>query len=388
MKITHIITGLNDGGAEGVLCRLCTHDTHNGHVVVSLMGDGKYGPLLRAAGVEVHCLGMPRGRFTVRALWRLWQLLRTLPTDVVQTWMYHADLVGGIVARLAGIRAICWGIRHTTLDSNDSAQSTIFVARLCALLSGCVPRVIVSCAEESVRVHRELGYAERKFLVIPNGYDLIHFEPDSGARIRLRTEWGINDDTPLIGMVARYDSQKDHANLVAALTHLRDIGTNFECVLVGTGIDSENTTLGDAINAAGLSTQIRLLGRRADVPAIMNALDLHVLSSSFGEAFPNVLAEAMACGTPCVTTDVGDAAMIVGDTGWVVPPGNSAALAGALVNALNEWKRSTVWQARCRAAREHVAQHFAIDRMVKSYHAVWRLAKYGLPLETKEHESL
>ena len=142
-RITHIITGLNDGGAEGVLYRLCTHDTENCHVVVSLMDDGKYGPLLRAAGVEVHCLGMPRGRVRVKALWRLWQLFRSQQTDVVQTWMYHADLIGGMIARLAGISALCWGIRHTTLDRECSLRSTIFVAQLCARTSRWMPRVIV-----------------------------------------------------------------------------------------------------------------------------------------------------------------------------------------------------------------------------------------------------
>lgn len=388
MRVIHVITGLNDGGAEGVLYRLCTHDSENCHVVVSMMDDGKYGPLLRAAGVEVQCLGMPRGRVGVRALWRLWQMFRAQPTDVVQTWMYHADLIGGAIARLAGIRALCWGIRHTTLERQCSQRSTIFVAWLCARLSRWMPRVIVSCAEESVRVHRQLGYDAEKFFVIPNGYDLAHFEPDLRARARLRTEWRISDDTPLLGMVARYDGQKDHRNLLAALTRLRDIGVKFECVLVGTDVDPMNAILRDAIHAAGLSTTIRLLGRRGDVPAVMNALDLHVLSSLGGEAFPNVLAEAMACGTPCITTDVGDAAMIVGDTGWVVPPSDSEALAGALMNALNEWQRSKIWQVRCRAARERVEQHFALDRMVDSFRSAWRSAKEGLPFDASGKGSL
>lgn len=387
MNIVHIITGLNDGGAEAVLYRLCMHDTENRHLVVSLMDEGKYGPLLQTAGVEVHCLGMPRGRLTASGLMHLWRLLRERRPDVVQTWMYHADLVGGVVARLAGVQAVCWGIRHTTLPPGVSTRGTILVARLCAWLSGRVPRAIVSCSHEAVRVHRTLGYAARKFVVIPNGCDLARFAPDAAARQRLRAQWDLADETPVIGMVARFDPQKDHANLVSSLARLASTGTPFCCVLAGTGVDERNPALCRAIDDAGLARTIRLLGRRDDVPAVMNALDVHVLSSRSGEAFPNVLAEAMACGTLCVTTDVGDAALIVGDTGWVVPPRDPDALAGALAEALAARHDSAAWQARRRAAREHVALHFDIGRMAQSYRAVWRRVQSGAPLAASEQDS-
>lgn len=374
----HIITGLNEGGAEAVLYRLCAHDKENRHVVVSLMDQGKYGPLLQATGVEVHCLGLPRGRLTAGGVLRLWRLLRAQRPDMVQTWMYHADLVGGMLARLAGV-PVCWGIRNTTLPPGVSSRGTILVARLCAKLSRWVPRAIVSCSREAVRVHQALGYAADKFVCIPNGYDLTRFAPDVAARRRLRTEWAVDDGVPLLGMVARFDPQKDHPTLIAALAHAARAGTRFACVLVGDGVDAGNVALREAIAVAGLETSIRLIGRRDDVPAVMNALDLHVLSSS-AEAFPNVLAEAMACGTPCVTTDVGDAALIVGDTGWVVSPRDADVLAVALAAALAARNDAAAWQARRQAARARVAQRFDIARMVASYRAVWQAARSGAPL--------
>jgi glycosyltransferase involved in cell wall biosynthesis len=370
MRVLHIITGLNDGGAEAVLYRLITHDQENEHGVVSLTSVGKYGPLLRAAGVPVWTLEMPRGRLTMQGLYTLWRLLRTQRPDLVQTWMYHADLVGGTLAHWAGVPVV-WGIHNTTLEPGKSTRSTLWVARACARLSRRVPRRIVACAQAAVQVHAALGYDAARMVVIPNGYDLSRFAPDAAARERLRREWGVPDEVPLLGMVARFDPFKDHANLIEALARLRRSGGRFVCLLVGTSMQSDNPVIADRLRDAGLQDVVRLLGPRPDIPDVMNALDVHVLSSS-AEAFPNVLAEAMACGTPCVTTDVGDAALIVGDTGWVVPPRDSAALAEALQQALQAWSDRPAWAQRQAACRARIAEHFSIEAMVDRYRAVWR----------------
>lgn len=370
MRVLHIITGLNDGGAEAVLHRLISHDPLDEHHVVSLTGLGKYGPLLRERVVEVTALEMPRGRVTPGGLWALWRAVRRSKPDVIQTWMYHADLLGGVAGRLAGLPLV-WGIHHTTLEPGRSARSTILVAQLCAWLSRWVPRRIVACAQASVQVHAALGYDRGRMVVIPNGYDLARFRPDAEARTRLRREWDVPDGVSLIGMVARFDPYKDHPNLIAALGQLRQSGRTFRAVLVGTGAEEGNPALAQAIRAAGLHEEVRLLGPRTDIPAVMNALDVHVLSSS-GEAFPNVLAEAMACGTPCVTTDVGDAAHIVGSTGWVVPPKDSQALAQALHAALSERSNLGAWLQRQSACRTRIAANFSIDAMVQHYRAVWQ----------------
>lgn len=376
MLIIHIITGLGDGGAEAVLYRLSTSDKENCHKVISLMNGGKYGVLLKEAGVEVECLNMPAGSLTPGGLKLLWQLLRNekkvhAGTDMaVQTWMYHGDLVGGLVARTSGIKNIVWGIHHSILEKGKTKASTRWIAKMNAMLSHWIPEVIVCCAEKSRLIHEEIGFSSRKMKVIPNGYDLQKFSPNPAGAKLLRQEWGIPENMPLLGMVSRFDPQKDHDNLIKALALLRSQGLEFRCVLVGRGMDAANQEVTSKLLLNGLQEHVHLLGQRSDIPAVMSALDLHVLSSS-AEAFPNVIAEAMACETPCVTTDVGDAALMVGDTGWVVPPGNPQALAAGIQDAVSAMAQAEAWLLRQAAARAHVSNSFGLDRMLASYRDAW-----------------
>jgi len=304
-------------------------------------------------------------------LGRLWRLLRQHRPDAVQTWLYHADLIGGVIARMSGVRNIAWGIRHSNLTPGTVKRSTIWIAKLSAALSAWVPMRIVCCSQQAVEAHKRIGYAADKFRLVPNGYDLARLAPSVATGLGLRTALNLPADVPLIGLVARFDSQKDHANLLAALGQLKRQGQAFHCLLVGTGMDAANTTLTDWLRQHDLTDCVTLLGRRNDIDAVMNALDIHVLSS-LGEAFPNVLAEAMACGTPCVTTNVGDAAYIVGDTGWVVPPQDSQALAQGIQSALAALADTHTWQFRQHAARQRIEDNFTIERVVGLYDAVWR----------------
>lgn len=377
MQVVHVISGLNDGGAEAVLYRLCAHDTLVQHTVISLTDEGKYGALLRDRGIELHCLRMQRGRVSVTALCALRRLLRRIRPDVLQTWMYHADLIGGVLGRVSGIRQVFWGIRHTTFDPAKSKSSTIKVARLNAWLARWVPKGVICCAESAVRVHLGMGYPRDKMHVVANGYDLARLRPDSSVRRAWRSQFAIGDDTPLLGMVARFDPQKDHQTLFEALRRIKDQGRDFRCALVGHGMTHDSPALLEAIDRYGLKEEVLLLGPQADIVPVMNGLDLHVLSSSYGEAFPNVLAEAMACGTPCVATDVGDAARIVGEAGWIVPPGMPDALAAAVGAALDELNSTESWAARQGAARMRIANRFSIEKMISEYHEVWSIARGG-----------
>jgi glycosyltransferase involved in cell wall biosynthesis len=370
-KVLHVITGLNNGGAEAVLFRLCVNDLENEHLVVSLMDFGKYGPLLLDKGIDVFCLNMPQGNVTITGLLQLYRLFKELKPDVVQTWMYHADLIGGVVARSAGIKNVFWNIRHSNLEKGLSNKNTIYVAKACAYLSHVIPKAIICCASNAVSVHTELGYSKKKMNVIGNGYELDRLSINQKQGDAVKKEFSLSDTSYILGMVGRYDPQKDHLNLLKSLNLLDNKGLDFKCLLVGRELNNKNTELMQHIKNLNLTGSIILLDQRSDIPAIMNALDIHILSSSFGEAFPNVLAESMACGTPCVTTDVGDAALIVGDTGWVVPPSSTECLTQALQEACEEKENTVLWKIRQQEARMRIVDNFSLKNMIKKYHRVW-----------------
>nr|WP_314355562.1 glycosyltransferase [uncultured Achromobacter sp.] len=373
LHVLHVITGLGQGGAESVLLRLATYpEAGVSHTVVSLTDEGIYGQRLRDAGVAVHALGMKRGRVSLGGFMALRRLIADTRPDVVQTWMYHADLIGGLAARLAGVRAIAWGIRNSGEHLERSSRSARIVLRACALLSGSVPRAIVCAAQNAAERHAEKGYRRDRMVVISNGYDLSRYAPDAHARTRMRAQWGLSEDAPVIGSVARWDPLKDHANLLRAVAALvrdgRDGG--LRCVLVGRGMTPDNPELAALIDKLNLRDRLILAGPSDDVPAVMNGLDLHVLSSC-AEGFPNVVAEAMACGVYCVVTDVGDAAYIVADTGVVVPPEQAEALARGIETALCDVAARGTGRAG-EAGRARVLENFDLARMVQRYIAVWR----------------
>lgn len=371
LHVVHIISGLGQGGAETVLFRLVTAPGQGTrHHVVSLTDEGVFGERLRAAGVAVTALGMPAGRPGLRGLQALYRLLKDERPDAVQTWMYHADLIGGVVARLAGVRAVSWGIRNSGANLAQGSRASRISAWLCARLSRWVPARIVACAEEASRRHQAWGYRADIMQVIPNGYDLSRWQPDASARQRLRAQWGVAPETVLIGSVARWNPLKDHANFLAAFALCQRQRSGLKAVLAGDGMTPDNAALMALIEQHGLREQVLLLGRRNDVPAVMSALDVHVLSS-LAEGFPNVVAEAMASGVACVVTDVGDAARIVGADGWVVPPREAPALAEAIELAVVALGTPAM-QQQLEGARERIARQYGLERMVRAYDAVWR----------------
>lgn len=365
-RLCLIITGLSTGGAETMLFKLLQGLDRQRFMpeVISLTTLGEIGPRLQAMGIPVTAMGMRPWAPNARRFWALVQHMRRSAPDVVHTWMYHADLLGGLAARLAGVRALTWGIHHSNLDPQHNKRATLLVIKACAWLSRWVPRGILTCSEQARRVHVTAGYCVDKMTLITNGYDLTSFVPDATAGSAVRSELGLASDTPLVGVVARDDPLKNHLGFVQAAAAVRVQLPHCHFVLAGQGIDPGNKALGQAISNAGLQSHMHLLGRRDDVPRIMAALDV-LASPSHGEAFPNVLGEAMACEVPCVVTDVGDSADIVGDTGRVVAAGDMDDMARQLLAVLQmpaDQRRALGARARAR-----VQERYELGEVIRRY---------------------
>jgi len=377
IRIMHIISGLGVGGAERSLLellRVTDRDAFEAEVV-SFIDVGPVGEEIDALGFPVSALGLSRAFPNPLGVVTLARAIRVFQPDVIQTWMYHADLLGGLAARAAADAPVAWGIRHTDLDpagtsartrkvmtacarlSRGTSARTRKVMTACARLSRSVPTRIVCNSHAALRVHAEIGYDATKMIVIPNGFDLERFRPDAEAGRSVRAELGVDEDAVLIGAVGRYHPQKDHATFVQAAALLARRHPEVRFVLCGLHVDPENADLAELIDEGGIGDRIHLLGRRDDVPRILTAFDVATSSSAYGEAFPRV------------ATDVGDSAIIVGATGRIVPPRNPDALAATwseMLSLTHERRKELGGAARGRIA-ENYEIHDIGERFARLY---------------------
>ncbi len=368
IKVVHLITSLATGGAERFLARLlsATDRERFQNVVVSMTDEGAIGRDLRDIGVPVFALGMRRGIPGPLAFAKLLRLLRLQAPAVLQTWLYHSDLLGLVACRLAKVPHLVWNIRCSNTDDLYKTGLSGLTVRLLARYSHRPDAVIVN-SEAGVKAHTALGYEPRRWEVIPNGINPEDFSPMADARHSFRRELGVDDGAVLIGLVARYDPLKDHATFLEAAAQVRHMDNVF-FVLVGLGADKDNLELVSLIERLGLADSVLALGERGDIRRINAALDIATCSSR-GEGFPNVIAEAMACGTPCVTTDVGDATEILGDAGVSVPPSDPRAFADAIRGLIQAGGAQR--QSLGERARKRITEHYGLDHVARRYEALY-----------------
>jgi glycosyltransferase involved in cell wall biosynthesis len=370
IRVVHIINSFEYGGAEAMLCNLVLrHDRDRFEpFVVALIDDLTVaGPLVRA-GVPLDTMGMRPGVPDPRGVVRLARHLRRVRPDVVQTWMDHSNLIGGVAARAATTAPVVWGVHHSEHVPGLTKRSTLMTVAACEALSHALPARIVCCSTHARAIYARKGFCGERLTVIPNGFDVTTFRPDPDARRAVRRELGISPTAPLIGLAARYDPVKDHRTFLRAAAALCRARRDALFLLCGAGVDRHNAELVEIIASLGLTDRCHLLGPRRDMPRVYAALDV-ATSSSVSEAFPLVVGEAMACGVPCVVTDVGDSGLIVGPTGRVVAPRDPAAMAAA-------WAALLAMPADERArlgasARQRVRERFDLTSVARRYESLY-----------------
>lgn len=365
IRVTHVVTGLETGGGETLLARLVARldsaDVSNR--VISLTGRGPLADTIESAGAEVEVLGLsPRpGPAGIRSLRRA---IRSGEPDLVQTWLLHANVLGGLVA---GRVPVVWGVHQGAAGRREFGPVAAALQRVERVLSRRGPARIVACSASAEATMRKSGYDAAKVVLIENGFDTETFRPDPEDRERVRKELGVGTERLIVGHIARFHPVKDHATLLAAAGDVAERVPGALFVLAGDGVDDANPALAPAVARMGES--VRLLGRRDDVPRLLRGLDLAVLSSA-GEALPLVIGEAMATGVPFVSTDVGDAREVIGDTGRVVPARDPQALAGAIAELLELPVSERL--ALGKAARDRIDGARSLDAMAGAYLALWR----------------
>ena len=366
IQVVHVISDLDAGGAEVMLAKLVGRMDRNkfSNSVVSLTDCGPVGKQIESLGVAVHTLGMKRGQPGVGAVFRLIRLLRTLKPAIVQSWLYHADILSTVTARFSRSPILIWNVRCSDMDLNKYPPLTRLVQRVLAWWSA-VPAAVIVNSEAGKRQHERLGYQPRRWDVIPNGFDTQRFRPDSSLRLVCRKEWQVADDAVVVALVARVDPMKDHATFLKAAQQIVRARDNAYFILVGRGTE----TLSSDVAAKGLRGRVRLLGYRDDVEHLLPGADVACLSSAFGEGFPNVLGEAMACGIPCVSTDVGDARKIIGATGRIVPVCDPTGLANAVIDLIDRGRAER--ESLGSAARERIEAEYSLSAVVDRYCALY-----------------
>lgn len=378
ITVAHLITGLGVGGAERMLSKIVTNidPDKQRHIVVSMLRAGAIADEIRAANVEVYSLGMRRGIPSVSAFLKLAAILKKERPAVLQTWLYHADLLGILAAKWTRVPHVVWNIRCSNTDMSKYKFTSTIVLYLLRWLSRW-PDLILFNSVAGQQFHKSFGYNPRSSAVIANGFDVAKFCPDAHARTEVRAELGIDENVKLIGAVGRYDPAKDYPGFLRACAIIAEANNDTSFAIVGDGVTTDHPALASVANSDALKGRLHLPGERKDIERYIAAFDIFVSPSGFGEGFPNVIGEAMSVAVPTIVTDVGDSARIVENTGVVVPPGNPETLANAVLDVLQ--LSAPEREAMGTASRERIKQHYSLPSIAARYADTYRLLTGGNP---------
>ncbi len=363
-RIVILVRKLDQGGAQRQLIALALGLKASGrdvHVTLFYPG-GAFEAELGSHGVPIYVPGK-HGRWdTIGFLVRLVSCLRRLQPDVVYSFMDVPNILAATLKPfLAGAR-IVWGVRASNMDLSRYdwlSRLAYTLERRLARFADC----IIANSDAGKRHAVANGFPEGKVVVIPNGIDTKYFRFDSEGRQQVRSAWGLDEGEILVGLVARLDPMKDHPTFLEAASRITRVHDHVRFVCVGDGSADYVGVIKQQAVALGLADQLIWAGARDDMPSIYSALDIATSTSAFGEGFSNTIAEAMACGVPCVVTDVGDSAQIVGDTGSVVAPADHSALAAAIQHLISlPPKERRALGEMCRA---RIVSEFGMDTLVQ-----------------------
>lgn len=373
MKIMFLIHSLELAGAERQVVNLARGLFRKGHQasVVTFYSRGALSDELRAAGVPLQSLDKTGRGDIAGFLGRLIRMVRKERPDVLHSYLETPNILASLLKAALPKLRIVWGVRFSAKQLRHYERLERFLSVLEPKVSGWADLIIVNSyagADDA----RAVGFAAKNMHVVPNGIDTDAFCADSEGRQRVRSELGIEPDERLVGRIGRFHPMKDYPAFLDAAAALGRRLPRLRFLCVGRRSPSEHAAVTAAIAQRGLQAEVIICDPRVDMRAVYSALDLLVSSSSFGEGFPNVVGEAMACGVPCVVTDVGDSARVLGIPELVVPPRQPAALEEACRRCL---ETPNLWSGP--AARQRIVDNFSLRQLVERTEALLRA--HGCP---------
>lgn len=363
IKIVFLIRSLDIGGAERQLVNLAKslNQKYFDVTILEFYSGGFLEKEVKENNIHLISLNKKKRWDTIAFIKNLIHQINAIKPDVVHGYLGTANILTILIKLFNPKIPVIWGVRASNMDYKQYDWLSRLVFKLECLMSRCADLIIVN-SNAGYQHHTEAGFPIKKMVVIPNGINTQRFYPDLEARARVRKEWNIPDDTIVIGLVGRLDPMKGHPTFLKAAQIFLDLNSqqeNIKFVCVGSGIESYTQKLHELSNQLNLTQHLLWVAQRSDLEAVYNAIDIISSSSSYGEGFSNVIGEAMACGIPCVVTDVGDSAFIVGNKGIVVPSKNPHALAEAWNQKLVEGSEKDR-----ELARERILNHFSLEQLI------------------------
>lgn len=364
-RVLFVTSGLATGGAEVVLVDLMSQLEARGCTVsvINLKDRGSQYERISRMGVDVLQIDHSSVISSLMSIAKTIKGAKSFRPDVIQGWMYHGNLAASLLALVFAMKPY-WSIHHSVVNINFEKKSLQRLISLLKLLS-CHPKGIHYCSSTSSKQHELLGFAAKKSFIVPNGVDIQKFTGNRLKGQELRAKLGLEEESIVVGHIARFHPMKDHLNFIEAAGRLTKMTSNVKFLMVGKGVDQKNSTIMQALSSSNLEDHFLLLGERLDIPDLMSTLNVFSTSSAWGEAFPIVLAEAMASGVPCVATDLGDCAWLIGETGIIVPPRDSDALSRAWQTIIQEGVEGR--EERGIRARDRIRNLFTLDVMADKF---------------------
>ncbi len=323
----------------------------NQFIIFNLTAEGQFSSKIRDLGIPVHDLNL------FSKPWNIFKMIKILASEEVASlwgWMYHGNVIAFLLKTLIKPKAsLVWNIRHSLYSLQQEKKITRLVIYLNKIFSISADRIIFN-SELSLEQHRNYGFDANNLAYIPNGFDLKNFKHD------LRT----SQDTVTVGHVGRFHPMKNQKEMVKVFVELAKMQKNLKFLLVGKGMESQNSEITTLI-PGDMMNRFTFLGEQTDVYKYYYQMDIFVLFSSWGEAFPNVLVEALLAGNIAISTDIGDAASIVGEADFIVPIGDTNLLKEKLLRFSN-WSVSER-QQKNKLLKERLIQNFSIENVANQF---------------------